>query len=108
MFEKDVTFGRQIKGMSKIMISKCKVYVCLDFRRKTNLHLVRIFFATPTFDKIQKDEKATIETRLSLIGGTMGLFTGFSIISGIEIIYHILKGLVEVIRKSANQKYNPK
>ena len=28
---------------------------------------------------------------LSAIGGTMGLFTGFSIISGIEILYFAVK-----------------
>ena len=29
----------------------------------------------------------TEEALLGLIGGTMGLFTGFSILSGIEILY---------------------
>ena len=28
---------------------------------------------------------------LSAIGGTMGLLTGFSIISGVEILYHVAK-----------------
>ena len=28
---------------------------------------------------------------MGLIGGTMGLFTGFSILSGIEIIYYAAK-----------------
>ena len=29
--------------------------------------------------------------KLSAIGGTMGLLTGFSIISGVEIIYFVFK-----------------
>ena len=31
------------------------------------------------FDKITKHERANFETRLSVVGGTMGLFSGFSL-----------------------------
>ena len=37
--------------------------------------------------------KVTMEAQLGLIGGTMGLLTGFSILSGVEIIYHLLRFL---------------
>ena len=36
-------------------------------------------------------EQVTLESALGLIGGTMGLLTGFSILSGVEIIYYLLK-----------------
>ena len=52
---------------------------------------MHIFFDTATFDNIQKDKKIKFEAQLSLVGGTMGLLTGFSIISGIEIIYFFLR-----------------
>ena len=52
---------------------------------------MRIYFDTPTFDKITKDERAKFEDVLSTIGGTLGLLTGFSIISGVEIIYFVLR-----------------
>ena len=55
------------------------------YKRLTNLYWIRIYFATPTFDRITKDEKANFGDKLSAIGGTMGLLTGFSIISGVEI-----------------------
>ena len=29
-----------------------------------------------------------MEAALGLVGGTMGLLTGFSILSGVEILYH--------------------
>ena len=35
--------------------------------------------------------KVTLEAQLGLIGGTMGLLTGFSILSGIEIVYYLIK-----------------
>ena len=50
------------------------------------LRFVNIYFSTPTFDKITKDEKANFESKLSVVGGTMGLLTGFSILCGIEMI----------------------
>ena len=54
---------------------------------KSTLEIVEIYFDTATFDEIEKDKKIKTEAQLSLIGGTMGLLSGFSIISGIEIIY---------------------
>ena len=48
---------------------------------------MRIYFDTPTFDRIEKDSAVKGVDMLSAIGGTMGLLTGFSIISGVEILY---------------------
>ena len=48
---------------------------------------MRIYFDTPTFDRITKDRAAKFVDMLSAIGGTMGLLTGFSIISGVEILH---------------------
>ena len=38
-----------------------------------------------------RDKKIKFEAQLSLIGGTMGLLTGFSVISGVEILYFATK-----------------
>ena len=35
-----------------------------------------------------------MEAQLGLIGGTMGLLTGFSILSGVEIIYYLFRCFV--------------
>ena len=72
------------------------------------MQVVQIYFNTATFDEIEKDVKViadttviencchhsvkvTLEAALGLVGGTMGLLTGFSILSGVEIIYYVLK-----------------
>ena len=57
----------------------------------STLQLVNIYFATATFDNIERDKKIKTEAQLSLIGGTMGLLTGFSIISGAEIIFFLFR-----------------
>ena len=59
-----------------------------------DLKFIRIYFDTPTFDKITKDTTAKFSDMLSAIGGTMGLLTGFSIISAVEIIYFAIKFLI--------------
>ena len=60
----------------------------------STLELVRIYFDTATFDEIERDKKIKVEAQLSLIGGTMGLLTGFSIISGVEIIFFLIRSSV--------------
>ena len=79
------------------------------------MEVVYLYFDTATYDEIERDEKVTLEVsfcfqnmklffqimsgkvtmeaQLGLIGGTMGLLTGFSILSGVEIIYYLLRFL---------------
>ena len=42
----------------------------------------------------------TIEAQLGLIGGTMGLLTGFSVASAVEIVYHGVKAILSVWRRN--------
>ena len=60
---------------------------------QSTLQLVEVRFETATFDDIERDKKIKTEAQLSLIGGTMGLLTGFSIISGVEIIFFLFRFL---------------
>ena len=70
-----------------------------DYEWKNNLRFVRIYFSTPTFDRIEKDRAAKFVDMLSAIGGTMGLLTGFSIISGVEILYFAAKIIFKILKK---------
>ena len=58
---------------------------------ESTLQLVQIYFDTATYDEVERDKKIKTEAQLSLIGGTMGLLTGFSIISGVEIIFFLFR-----------------
>ena len=64
-----------------------------------DLKYVRIYFDTTTFDRITKDRAAKFVDMLSAIGGTMGLLTGFSSISGIEIFYFGIKIILQILAK---------
>ena len=53
--------------------------------------------STSTFDIIKKDRAAKFVDQLSAIGGTMGLLTGFSLISGVEILYFLGRIVLRII-----------
>merc|ERR1711974_406484 len=63
------------------------------------LHIVNIYFNTPTVDQITKDAKTNIMTQISVIGGTLGLFTGFSIMIGFEILYFVVRIALGMLEK---------
>ena len=60
---------------------------------------MRIYFDATTFDIITKDRAAKFVDMISAIGGTLGLLTGFSIISGVEILYFAIKIVFKMFRK---------
>ena len=71
------------------------------------LQAVQIYFSTATYDEIGNDASVTFEDMISAIGGTMGLFAGFSILSAVEILYFILKFLLSLMsRKKVDNKIN--
>ena len=63
------------------------------------MRFVRISFDTPTFDRIIKDRAAKFVDMFAAIGGTMGLLTGFSIVSALEIAYFVIRIALNVMRK---------
>ena len=65
--------------------------------------MIQIYFDTATYDEIERDVKVTINAQLGLIGGTMGLLTGFSILSAVEIIYYIAKFFMSLRLARAEQ-----
>ena len=74
----------------------------------STLEVVQIFFDTATFDNIERDKKVKMEAQLSLIGGTMGLLTGFSVISGVEIIYFLAKTFFRMIALNVEKGEGPR
>ena len=67
------------------------------FEFKTKLQFVRIYFGPAMFDRITRDKRVKFGDMLGAVGGTMGLLTGFSIISGVEILYYLLKIITSFI-----------
>ena len=72
------------------------------------LRFVKIKFDAPVFDKVTKDRAAKFVDQLSAIGGTMGLLTGFSIISGVEILYFAFKIALDFYLRFREQNFKDK
>ena len=64
------------------------------------LQVVEIYFSTATYDEIVNDVSVSLGDQISAIGGTMGLFAGFSILSAVEILYFMFKFLFSLISKT--------
>ena len=80
--------------------------VVKDFElKRKKLKFIKIEFDTSTFDKITKDRAAKFVDMLSTIGGTMGLLTGFSIISGVEIVYFAMKIATNYIKRLKRNEF---
>ena len=62
--------------------------------------MVEIYFSTATYDEIVNDVSVSLGDQISAIGGTMGLFAGFSILSAVEVLYFMLKFLFSLMSKT--------
>ena len=91
-----------------MLVTQCIVTILTDslcpaaYIEYTPLHLVQIYFDTATYDQIERDVKVTVESQLGLIGGTMGLLTGFSILSAVEIVYFVVRFFLS-LKKSRDE-----
>ena len=72
----------------------------------SGLILVQIYFDTALFDEISQDKKATFETQISVLGGTLGLFSGFSVLSAVEIVYYLFKLFLSLITATKRKDSN--
>ena len=69
----------------------------------SSLRVIQVYFDTATYDEIAKDVSVTLADQLGVIGGTMGLFAGFSFLSALEIVYFVMKHLISVLRSKLHK-----
>ena len=72
-------------------------FLLSEFEFLPDLRFVKIRFSAPVFDKVTKDRAAKFVDMLSAIGGTLGLLTGFTIITAVEIVYFAAKIIIGFI-----------
>ena len=70
-------------------IYKVALYYLPDQSIITKVRYIHYYGINIHHDPVQitKDAKMSLSDKISWVGGMMGLFTGFSVISGIEILY---------------------
>ena len=88
------------RTMSQEMSEKCRCELKTiqdTFRMQQHLNVIKIYFNAGSFDHVVRSAKTNFVSQLSLIGGTFGLFTGFSLLSFIEIVYFLLKAMASIV-----------
>ena len=68
--------------------------------RDIDLQFIQINLEPPTYDKIEQDVKMTFSSVVMDVSGTMGGFVGFSILSGVEMVYFLLRFFFAAILKN--------
>ena len=92
-FTKCDYFGKNCMELIRKGTHNCNSWYKCTFKVTQMFKVVEVYLDTPTFDKITMDAKTNFVTQISVIGGTLGLFSGFSILSGFEIIFFMMKFL---------------
>ena len=88
--------------------SKCAVEdVVLDYARK-NLVMFHVLIKDPYSQRYRRDEKIAITSFIANLGGLLGLWLGFSWISGAEIVFHITRGIFSSISRRVKKPDVPK
>ena len=100
---KSLTYDQTLENLSKSTLDQWQLMSCsAAILAPAPLQVVEIYFDTATYDEIERDVKVSLEASLGLIGGTMGLLTGFSILSGVEIIFYASRLFMSLlVRKSS-------
>ena len=104
-YKKFIKFPNTLKGDLNILIKNSQLtQTFIEYEWENKLRYVRIYFDTETIDLVTKDSAAKFVDMLSAIGGTMGLLTGFSIISAIEIVYFFAKFVQSLMKRCFQNK----
>ena len=56
-------------------------------RFKNDIAVINIFFDTPIITEITQELRTSVFDMISAIGGTLGLFTGISVITLVEVVW---------------------
>lgn len=71
---------------------------------KNDLARVSVTFASKDYIRTIKDTRVTLIGQLGVFGGTLGLFTGMSILSIIEMTFWIFKFFMNLLKALASRK----
>ena len=85
-YANNLLYNSSSKSLSRTSKENFLLFYLLSASPKgfPSLQLVQIYFVPASYDEIERDRKLTLEAQLGMIGGTMGLLTGFSILRFID------------------------
>ena len=76
-------------------------------RFKKDISILNFFFDTPIITQIRLEMRVGMFDKLSAIGGTLGLYTGISIITMIETLWWLVQFIIHAFaRNKAKRRHN--
>ena len=87
-------------GISNCTEVECDIENTIFRYAKDNLVLLHVLIKEPYVKRYVKEEKMPVISYIANIGGLLGLWLGFSIITGVEMVYHFLNGVLSSIFKA--------
>ncbi len=92
LLDKDHTLVDEFsKNMTRLALNLSSNLELADKRFRDDVTILNVFFDTPIITQVKLEMKVTVFDQISAIGGTLGLFTGVSLISFVEITYWLLR-----------------
>ena len=70
---------------------------------RRNLALVNVYIRDPVVTRIKRDEKIPLIGFVANTGGLLGLTMGFSLVSVLEVLYHLLVGFFTGFNRSVHR-----
>ena len=77
-------------------------HLCTKFSLENNVNII-MFIKEPTMIQLIKDVRLSFADKLGIFGGTIGVFTGISFITMIELTYWILIAIIEKCKLIRNK-----
>ena len=90
-------------GIFNCTESKCLIEDSVLNYAKNNLVMLHVFIKEPYVKRYVKEEKMPVISYIANIGGLLGLWLGFSIITGVEMLYHVLNSIISIIIKAQDK-----
>ena len=104
---KNFFIGQKMKDISKAQYKLKDDQEFAQERFKRDISVLNFFFDTPIITQIGLEMRVSMFDKLSAIGGTLGLYTGISIITIVETIWWLIRFVIYAVRRKNYKKpYN--
>ena len=93
-------------GLLNCTESSCEIEDAVLGYARRNLIMFHVLIKDPYSQTYRRDEKITITSFIADLGGLLGLWLGFSWISGAEILFHLTRGMFSFLSRKNTNKNN--
>ena len=97
---KDIFADPLTKSLIMLAANVTDMTELAEIRFKEDIAVLNFFFDTPIITQINLELRTSVFDMISAIGGTLGLFTGISVITFVEIVYWLFRFVAEAFGES--------